>query len=287
MNRSLRISRCWRAACGVAALASPLLAWAYPPAPPHTFVGLVRDEYGNPLNATGARVVMETDSGLRITAAVTPNLDPGANYSLAVDMDAGITADLYKPTALRPLVPFKMKVIVGTTTYLPIEMTGNYGKLGQSGQRTRLDLTLGVDSNNDGIPDAWEYALIANSGGKLKTLADVKPGDDFDGDGLSNLQEYLAGTYAWDPNDGFTVQMVNADATNTWLQFLAIRGRTYSILGSSDLGVWYPVDFQVVSPVAGAAPVGDFYAADVSTLKVKVVSPAEQADLRYFKLLVR
>ena len=38
------------------------------------------------------------------------------------------------------------------------------------------------DSDGDGLPDPWEWALINASGGLLPSLADVRPEDDFDHD---------------------------------------------------------------------------------------------------------
>ncbi len=58
-------------------------------------------------------------------------------------MDAGLTPDNYRPTALRPSVSFRMKVLIGGVTYLPIEMRANYANLGKPAQSTRIDLTLG------------------------------------------------------------------------------------------------------------------------------------------------
>lgn len=60
------------------------------------------------------------------------------------------------------------------------------------------------------VPDAWKQAL-PNDPNKafydpdhtVTALADVKPGDDYDGDGRSNLREYLDGT---DPADFFNGQ---------------------------------------------------------------------------------
>jgi hypothetical protein len=52
-------------------------------------------------------------------------------------------------------------VVTGATTNLPIQMTGNLALLGLPGQRTRLDITLGVNANGNGIPDAWEHAFLA------------------------------------------------------------------------------------------------------------------------------
>ena len=93
-------------------------------------------------------------------------------------MAAGLTADAYKPTALSPLVPFKIYVRIGQVNYLPIQMKGNYAELGQPSGRTRLDLTLGEDLDGDGLPDAWERAILALLG-PGKGLGDVNPNDDF------------------------------------------------------------------------------------------------------------
>ena len=50
---------------------------------------------------------------------------------------------------------FRLKVKIGSVTYLPIEMKLSKA-LGQAAQSTRLDLTLGEDSDNDGLPEAPE-----------------------------------------------------------------------------------------------------------------------------------
>ena len=128
----------------------------FPPAPHHLFYGTVRDEYGNPLNFDDVEVILESSAGIQVKGKVVPGLKPGINYELKVPMDAGITGDLYKPTALKPTVPFKVKVKIGSAIYLPIEMLGDFAQLGLPSKSTRLDLTLGEDSDGDGLPDAWE-----------------------------------------------------------------------------------------------------------------------------------
>lgn len=51
------------------------------------------------------------------------------------------------------------------------------------------------DSDADGLPDAWELAIVAaNPDDAIDTLADVLPNDDFDRDGMSNRFEFLHGT---------------------------------------------------------------------------------------------
>ena len=110
----------------------------------------------------------------------------GVNYRVNLPMDGNTTGQLYQVSALRPTLPFSIKVQIRGVAYVPIQMAGRVWTTPKAGEIHRLDLTLGVDSDGDGLPDAWEQALIDNDrSGRLRTLADVKPGDDLDGDGLA------------------------------------------------------------------------------------------------------
>jgi hypothetical protein len=198
-----------------------------------------------------------------------------------------LTSDNYKPTALRPTVSFTIKVKIGTVTYLPLELHGAYANLGKPAQRTHLDLTLGEDSDGDGLPDAWERALIEMLGGGL-TLADIRPGDDSDGDGLTNLQEYIAGTYAFDSQDGLRLDAAGLDEGQPLLDFMVIRGRSYTILGSADLKTWVPVDFRLSDSATNSAPQRSYTAKDVRILRAEVLLPdAQPTPLRAFKLMAQ
>ena len=281
MNASLTSRRLF---AGLAGSLLTVAAWAFPPAPDHLIYGYVRDEQGTPLNRPNAEVWLEANERVLVKVPIGADSEPGVNYRLAIPVDSGITGDLYTPNALRPTVPFRLRVKIGNVTYLPIEMSGVANFVTRPGASSRVDLTLGVDSDGDGIPDSWERQLIAGMGGG-KTLADINPNDDADGDGLSNLQEYLAGTYAFDPQDGFALTIVSTQGDRPVLEFLAIRGRDYEIQGSADLQNWSRVAFGLTTDAAGTALRDSFRATD-TRVRRPVVAPGEGVQPRFFKLVV-
>lgn len=267
----------------VATLVSASVASAFPPAPHHTLYGQVRNQWGDPISTLPGDVYLETPSGSQLRTGVVNGLAPGVNYELEVPMDSGTAPDLYQPTALRPFFQYRLKVVIGQTVYLPIEMAGSFSQIGQPSQRSRIDLTLGIDSDGDGLPDAWEQALIAVYGG---TLASIRPNDDTDGDGLTNLQEYLAGTYAFDPEDGFRLSITSVRPEGSTVEFTAIRGRNYRLQASPDLRTWTSVSFRVVGPGSSATLLDSYTAADVRILPVEIPVQAGTTN-RYFRALVQ
>ncbi len=256
----------------------PVRVAAYPPALPHTFYGMIRDELGNPLTE-GASIILESASGVKVFGVVSGLLEPGVNYRLSVPLDAGLTSAAYRPTALNPRAPFKIRVKIGAATYLPIEMSHDFAQMGEPGKRTLLNLTLGEDRNGDGLPDAWQRRINAD-------LSKVAPEGDSDGDGMSNLDEYLAGTYAYDPQSGFVLTIVRSDNDVPVLEFTAINGRTYTLHGSADFENWSPVEFRLTSAEADSAPIRAYAAPDIRQVQVKVVAPAELPIPRFFKLIL-
>jgi hypothetical protein len=275
MNLLLRLLLALFAAAG--------LCRAFPPAPHHVIYGTVRDEQGHPLPAGSAEVLLETSSGILLRTTTLDGAEPGVNFALVIPMDAGITADAYRPTALKPMVPFKLRVRIGQGTYLPMQMAGDFRTLGRPGARTRIDLTLGEDSDGDGLPDAWER-LLASQIGLGSDLSAVTASGDLDGDGLSNLSEYLAGTYAFDPEDGLALRLLRVDPTESVAEFLAISGRTYEVQSSSDFTTWTSTPFRV-----GAAAEGPrFRASNTRVERIRIPVPPEGAESSaFYRVLAR
>src|SRR4029079_16777531 len=53
---------------------------------------------------------------------------------------------------------------------------------------------------------------------------------DRDGDGVSNLQEYLSGTDPRDPDSSLNIMAVRISGSSVLILFTAVAGKTYSLL---------------------------------------------------------
>jgi len=92
------------------------------------------------------------------------------------------------------------------------------------------------DSDGDGLPDWWELAHGLNP----KDPSDA--GEDPDQDGMTNLQEYLAGT---DPQSAASVLRISSLAAvpgGVRFEFPTVAGKQYLVEGSVKLvpGSWTP-----------------------------------------------
>ena len=254
-------------------------AGAYPPAPFHLFYGMLRDEYGTPINYAGADVFLETSAGLKIATRVIPGIEQSANYRMEIPMVSGLSGPTYHPTALRPMAPFRIKVRVGGVVYVPMEMAGNFRNLGQPGKRTRLNLTLGQDSDGDGLPDAWERLSNAD-------ISMVHP-DSPAGNGMNYLNSYYAGVFTGDPDSGFSLNVVRFNEGAPVLEFLAVTGRTYTLEGSSDLKTWERMQFRLSSQGANGSVRTRFAATSIETTQVEVVPQGAPISAAYFRLMLQ
>lgn len=103
-----------------------------------------------------------------------------------------------------------------------------------------------TDNDGDGLPNSWEDAY----GFDLYSSADAQA--DADGDGMSNLEEFTAGTHPRNTEDRFLATATpTSSATGTIIHFQAKAGRTYSILYSEELSVWEKLTDIAAQPVEG------------------------------------
>jgi hypothetical protein len=270
---------------------------AFPPAPFKTIHGMVRDEYGKAIKLDGASVVFSKEGKQVLQVPIAPSSLLNQNYQIRLRMDMqrpGTVA--YNDLAQNPGQQFTLAVRINDILYQPIEMSTPL-TVGQPSERARLNLTLGVDSDGDGIPDAWEISQLYAAGimpdenGWRFDLLD-RDGD-FDGDGISNYTEYIAGTYAMDGNDYLALKLVEKQPSSVKLSFYSIIGKTYSLEASTDLKTWVQVPHYTRNPELGegdptvAAPASQISYEATDTQPVEIFSDLREGAQTFYRLQVR
>ncbi len=263
-----------------------IVARAFPPSPHYTLFGVVRDQVGATLAVEGAVLVLLRDNVEIGRTPISREVGPNGNYELAISIDQNRAGSrTYAHNAVAAQGVFSLVVEMNGAKFYPIEVSGTL-RAGQGGERVRLDLNLGADTDGDGLPDAWEEWQLYQAG-KLPgaggwDLALISRDGDFDGDGVSNYAEYVAGTFAGDATERFELRIREKTAAGVQFEFFAITGKVYSIEESADLRTWTAVPFTTV---AGGATARSHRAEAVAILPAYVVSP--NATSRFYRLSVR
>ena len=106
-------------------------------------------------------------------------------------------------------------------------------------------LTVLADTDGDGLPDEWEAAHGLSHTNSIDATLDP------DGDGVTNAQEYQAGTDPNDPQSYLRIGGVSCDGTNILrVSFVAISNRTYAVQARENFGDG--VSFRNVADVPAA-----------------------------------
>jgi len=231
---------------GAATVLLPSADHAGLPQPMCVYYGQAKDGYGLPY-LRDADVILRHGTNEIARQTISGSLRPGVNFALYVHLDDGQSATPYSPRALRSgdLVSIVVRDRDGEKTVMEDQVVP---PVGQPGDIILRNVTAAEDTDRDGLPDPWEWALIEWSDGRLRSLADVRGGDDFDGDGMSNWQEYLAGTFPFLDDDYLRIEEW-ALTTNGHLRltFLSVAGKSYTPVCATNLtsSVWAPCAFAL------------------------------------------
>ncbi|HEU5396127.1 MAG TPA: hypothetical protein VFV81_03105, partial [Verrucomicrobiae bacterium] len=102
-----------------------------------------------------------------------------------------------------------------------------------------------VDSDGDGIPDWWMLEYFGHADAEAGDLS--RPTDDADGDGMSNFEEYEAGTSPVDAGSLFQVRSAVPVIQQLTLTWPASANRSYAVEYKTNLTdtVWLPAPGNV------------------------------------------
>jgi hypothetical protein len=118
-------------------------------------------------------------------------------------------------------------------------LTGGYDFDGitSSDSRSTEIYAIRMDRDQDGMDDAWELANGFDPTRREDAIEDA------DGDGFTNLQEYLAGTNPHDPHSYLHIEGAQQITNRLHIRFASVLGKYYNVERTSDLvsGNWVTV----------------------------------------------
>ena len=115
------------------------------------------------------------------------------------------------------------------------------------GRIQQIDLLVNLSSIGV-LPDAWQMQWFGHLG--------VDPKDDPDHDGMTNFQEYMAGTNPLDPQSRFQIVRVRPDVTGAFVDWSSVSGKFYTVQRSTGLDSGFA---DVQAHIAATAPLNTFH----------------------------
>ena len=101
---------------------------------------------------------------------------------------------------------------------------------------------------------------------------------------MQKIQRGAVQKYAFDKNDGLRLDINGNTKDGISLEFIGLRGRTYTLHGTSDLKTWNSLSFSV----NGSEDIVENLRPDnVKNYKINVSNEHAGASIKFFKLMVQ
>jgi hypothetical protein len=236
------------------------------PEPGNIYYGIVRDESGRQMGAednirlimqavrnemVGGRPTLQNYTVAEADVITAKSGEP--NFVLRVSLDGG-GGNRYRSDALREGESVKILLIKGGKTN---ELAGAIPAVGGRAAIQRVDTDLPcIDSDRDQLCDDWEIAYFEN-------LTATNGSSDFDGDGLTDLEEHNRRSNPIDPNDPippFIIFPKPGPGSSMIVEWRRLPGKTYEVQSTRALGTPFaplPPQNIVGNPANGSVQVSD------------------------------
>ena len=242
-------------ATGLLGAATP--AFALLPEPGNIYYGTARDVFGVPFTSdsqvkvTMIRVigtlddpydnVPDDDITLAESPIIAPQPNSPINFILRPSLDI-LGGDRYLATAGRQNDPVLLFIMDGGQRY-PVAAAGNCAPVSDpvpalGGRATIVEVNIRAidDLDGDCIADTWEAYHFQGTG--------FGATEDLDGDGYSNLSEFLAGTDPWTPDqisltlENLGLTLVKNAGNSVTVDWPRDPSRTYVMQWSANLSAF-------------------------------------------------
>jgi hypothetical protein len=144
-------------------------------------------------------------------------------------------------------------VTIATTNTVPpgiykITIAGTNGTISRI---AAITLNVPVDSNGDGIPDAWMWTYFGHPTGQA--VDNSRATDDADGDGVSNFAEYLSGTNPTNAQSYLHLISTTLATNGIRVGWTTVTGHSYIVQAAGVVNS----NFTDISPVINAPAGGE------------------------------
>lgn len=219
------------ALCASAALAEPSVSL-----PPFTITGRVVNydrQSVSEVNAGNAEIrAYKSDGTLVARSRIATDKDFTENYRLVVPLASASNACAACVGEKLSFQVQQQNVVYSAQDLFAVDASVAPGGV------ARMDVVAAADSDGDGVAD--EYVRLVEEQMAFYRWSDPDrygslPADydkdaDYDGDGISNFNEYVAGTNPFDEKDAFRILSFRPADGGKWeLTFFAHRDRAYTV----------------------------------------------------------